>query len=347
MILCCEKESEMKNIKQLCAIIGFGLFVSMGFGSSVQAESAFYAKAKDEGKVVLYTSLAGSDNKPFKDAFEKKFPGVNLEIYRVSGSKVLQKVLAEHNAGADIADVVLTEETVLLVLRQKKLLAKFDSPERKAFDSRFKDPDGYWTDVYPTVNSIAYNTKLVSKQDLPVRYTDLLQPKWKGKTGINANNFMFLAAMLDFYGKEKGMDFLRKLAAQNPQVRAGGTLTATLVAAGEFPLAYTINANNVENVKEKGGPVDWVRIADPLYGEPHPVCIMAGAAHPNAARLLAEFAISKDGQTLISDLGKVPGRGDVTPKIGVDRKNMRIIPREEAARNAHYRKMFDDLFVKK
>jgi len=337
----------MKDVKQLWVIIGFTLLVSMGFGLSAHAQSPYYAKAKEEGKVVLYTSLAGSDNKPFKDAFEKKYPGVTLEIYRVSGSKVLQKALAEHSAGTDIVDVVLTEETALLILRQKNLLVKFDSPERKAFDSRFKDADGYWVDVYPTVNSIAYNTKLVAKKDLPVRYTDLLLPKWKGKTGVNANNFMFLAAMLDFYGKEKGMDFLRKLAAQDPQVRAGGTLSATLVAAGEFPLAYTINANNVENVKEKGGPVDWVRIADPLYGEPHPVCIMAGAPHPNAARLLAEFAISKDGQTLISDLGKVPGRGDVKPKIGVDRDNMRIIPREEAARNAHYRKMFDDLFVKK
>jgi len=336
----------MKKTKQLWVSIGFGVLVSMGFSLSAHAQSSFYAKAKEEGKVVLYTSLAGSDNKPFKDAFEKKFPGVNLEIYRVSGNKVLQKVLAEHNAGADIADVVLTEETVLLVLRDKKMLVKFNSPERKAFDSRFKDADGYWVDVYPTVNSIAYNTNLLSKKDLPVHYTDLLQPKWKGKTGINANNFMFLAAMLDFYGKEKGMDFLHKLAAQKPQVRAGGTLSATLVAAGEFPLAYTINANNVENVKEKGGPVDWVRIADPLYGEPHPVCIMAGASHPNAARLLAEFAISKDGQQLISDLGKVPGRGDVKPKIGVDRDNMRIIPRAEAARNAYYRKLFDDLFTK-
>ena len=94
------------------------------------------------------------------------------------------------------------------------------------------------------------------------------------------------------------------------------------------------------------GPVDWGRIADPLYGEPHPVTVMARAAHPNAARLLTEFAISEDGQTLISNLGKVPGRGDVKPKIGVDRSNMRIIPRAEAARNAYYRKLFDDLFMK-
>ena len=60
-------------------------------------------EAKKEEKVVLYTSLAGTDTKPFKESFEKKIPGINLDIYRTSGSKILQKVLAEHNAGADIA----------------------------------------------------------------------------------------------------------------------------------------------------------------------------------------------------------------------------------------------------
>jgi iron(III) transport system substrate-binding protein len=86
--------------------------------------------------------------------------------------------------------------------------------------------------------------------------------------GANRNNFMFLAAILNLYGKEKGEDFLRKLSQQDPQVRDGGTLTATLIGAGELPIAFSVNANNVENVKESGSPVDWVRIEDPLYAEP-------------------------------------------------------------------------------
>jgi len=118
------------------------------------------------------------------------------------------------------------------------------------------------------------------------------------------------------------------------------------VGAGELPMAFFVYANNVENVKEAGSPVDWVRIDDPLYGEPHPAAVMARAPHPNAARLLVEFAISKDGQQLISNLGKVPGRGDVQPKIGVDRAKLRIISPEDEAKTAYYQKMFDDLFGK-
>jgi iron(III) transport system substrate-binding protein len=94
------------------------------------------------------------------------------------------------------------------------------------------------------------------------------------------------------------------LAQQNPQVRDWGTLTATLVGAGELPIAFSVNTHNVENVKESGSPVDWVRIEDPLYAEPHPATVTARAPHSNAARLLVEFAISKEGQQLMSKLGK-------------------------------------------
>lgn len=335
----------MQHSGRFFAVI-LGIASAIALVSRADAQSSFYPKAKEEGQVLLYTSLAGSDTKAFRDAFEQAYPGVKLEIYRASGTTILQKILTENRAGTDVVDAVMTQVSTLHPLKEKDLLAKFESKERQAFDARFKDREGYWTDVYPTVHSIPYNTKLVAQQDLPKHYTGLLDPKWQGKLGLNRNNYMFLAALLDFYGKEKGREFLRKLAQQNPQVRSGGTLTATLVGAGELPIAFSVNANNVENVKEKGSPVDWVRLEDPLYGEPHPAAAMANAPRPNAARLLVEFALSKEGQSLMSKLGKVPARGDVEPKIGVDRAKLRILPPAEEARTAHYQKMFDDLFGK-
>jgi iron(III) transport system substrate-binding protein len=337
----------MKSMNFYLVVGSTSILIACGaLVSPSMAGSSFYPKAKEEAQALLYTSLAASDTDPFRAAFEKAYPGVKLEIYRASGTTILQKILTESRAGNPMVDVVMTENSTLHALKGKKLLGKFDSAERAAFDDRFKEKEGYWTDVYPTVHSIPYNTKLVSAADIPRRYTDLLDPKWKGKLGLNRNNYMFIAALLDFYGKEKGKDFLRKLAAQKPQVRSGGTLTATLVGAGELPIAFSVNANNVENVKEKGSPVDWARIEDPLYGEPHPAAVMAGASHPNAARLVVEFAISKEGQELIANLGKVPARSDVKPKIGVDRANLRIISAEEAAKTAYYQNRFDELFGK-
>lgn len=335
----------MKGSRNFFAVV-LGIVSVIALVSRADAQSSFYSQAKEEGQVLLYTSLAGSDVNAFRNAFEKAFPGVKLEIYRASGTTILQKILTENRAGSDIVDAVMTEVSALHPLKDKSLLAKFESKERTAFNPRFKDKEGYWTNVYPTVHSIPYNTKLVGQQDVPNHYTGLLDPRWQGKLGLNRNNYMFLAALLDFYGKEKGQEFLGKLAQQNPRVRSGGTLTATLVGAGELPMAFSVNANNVEDVKAKGSPVDWVRLEDPLYGQPHPASVMASAPHPNAARLLVEFALSKEGQSLMSKLGKVPARGDVEPKIGVDRAKLRFLPSEEEAKTAHYQKMFDDLFGK-
>jgi iron(III) transport system substrate-binding protein len=139
---------------------------------------------------------------------------VNLEIYRASGNTILQKILTENRAGRDAVDVAMTQVSTLHPLKERNLLARFESEERKAFGPRFKDKEGYWTDVYPTVHSIPYNTKMVAKEDLPRRYTDLLDARWKGRIGLNRNNYMFVAAMLDYYGKEKGQQFLRRLAEQ-------------------------------------------------------------------------------------------------------------------------------------
>jgi len=335
----------MRKLEILWRAVTFFAVVFL-FPIGAFANDALYEKAKEEGKVLLYSSLSTGDTRELQKIFHKKYPGVELEIYRTGGPKILQKIMAEHRTGNDIVDVVMTKGDVIQILLKEKLLAPFNSPERNAFDEQFKHPQGYWTDVYPTVHAIAYNTAMVPASDIPRGYKDLLKPGWKRKLGLNTNNFMFLYAMMDLYGKEGGMDYLKTLASQDPQVRTGGTLTATLVGAGEFPLAVSINANNIENVKQKGGPVDWARVEEPLYADLHPVGVMAHAPHPNAAQLFVQFAISKEGQTIIRDLGRIPARSDVEPKIAVDRSKLRIIDPEEGTKTKYWQGLLDKLFVK-
>ena len=323
------------------------LSIAVGFSTSVAAESTLVEKAKEEGKLVAYLAMNAADAVTVQATFEKKFPQIKVDLVREGAPAMLQRVLTEYRGGKIFADVVLGFGFIHYELGQLKLLARYESPERPNYVAQFKDKDGFWTNVIPIVHTIAYNPKMLQPAELPVRYTDLLLPKWKGKAGMNSNNIMFLAAMMTHFGKEDGMDFLQKLAAQAPQVRGGGTLLTTLVAAGEFPLAFSINENNVENFKLKGAPIDWVRVADPLYGELVPIGIMAGAPHPNAARLFVDYTLSREGQELFRNLGKVPARNDVVPKFNIDRDKIKMIPPEEEARTGYYAKLFGDLFVKR
>jgi iron(III) transport system substrate-binding protein len=323
------------------------LSIAVGFSTSVAAESTLVEKAKEEGKLVAYLAMNAADAVTVQATFEKKFPQIKVDLVRAGAPAMLQRVLTEYRGGKIFADVVLGFGFIHYELGQLKLLARYESPERPNYVAQFKDKDGFWTNVIPIVHTIAYNPKMLQPAELPVRYTDLLLPKWKGKAGMNSNNIMFLAAMMTHFGKEDGMDFLQKLAAQAPQVRGGGTLLTTLVAAGEFPLEFSINENNVENFKLKGAPIDWVRVADPLYGELVPIGIMAGAPHPNAARLFVDYTLSREGQELFRNLGKVPARNDVVPKFNIDRDKIKMIPPEEEARTGYYAQLFGDLFVKR
>jgi len=335
------------NIVRAFRLTVFILTVVQSFSTSFAAETSLLDKAKDEGKLVAYLAMNAADAVTVQSSFEKKHAGIKVELVRMGAPSILQRILTEHRAGKVLADVVLGFGFVHYELMQQKLLERYDSPERRNFVNQFKDSEGYWTNVMPIVHTIAYNPKLVAAADLPARYIDLLQPKWRNRLGMNSNNLMFLAAMTTHFGKDAGLDFLQKLAAQAPQVRSGGTLLATLVAAGEFPLGFSINENNVENLKLKGAPVDWLKPADPFYGELVPIGIMEGAAHANAARLFIDYVLSREGQELFRNMGKIPARGDVAPKINLDRDKIRMIPAEESARTSYYAKLFDDLFMKR
>ena len=325
----------------------FILAIVQSFSTSFAAEVSLLDKAKAEGKLVAYLAMNAADAVTVQTNFEKKYLAIKVELVRMGAPSILQRILTEQRGGKTFADVVLGFGFVHYELAQQKLLAQYDSPERKNYVAQFKDTEGFWTNVMSIVHTIAYNPKLVPTSELPTRYADLLLAKWHGKLGLNSNNLMFLAGMIGHFGRDAGMDFLQKLAAQAPQVRSGGTLLATLVAAGEFPLGFSINENNVENLKLKGAPLDWLKPADPFYGELVPIGIMAGAAHPNAARLFIDYVLSKEGQELFRNLGKIPARSDVVPKINIDRDKIRMIPAEESARTNYYAKLFDDLFVKR
>src|SRR5262249_38154786 len=152
--------------------------------------------------------------------------------------------------------------------------------------------------------------------------------------------------LMDLYGKEKGMEFLKKLAAQNPVARAGGTLIIELVGAGEFDLGFSVNAASVEAVRSRGAPVDWARLEDPSYGDIQATAVLSKSRRPNATPLVSNVLVSKEGQQKIADLNNVVVRKDVEPRIALDRFKDRVIDPAEGNRIDYYIGLINELFVK-
>jgi iron(III) transport system substrate-binding protein len=93
------------------------------------ADPALYERARKEGQVLVYSSFNAAEFVSLKDAFEKRYPGVKVEHLRLAGAKLMQRILAEHQAGSNLADTVLIKGETMHVLGQKGLLAKYDPLE--------------------------------------------------------------------------------------------------------------------------------------------------------------------------------------------------------------------------
>jgi iron(III) transport system substrate-binding protein len=299
-----------------------------------------YDSAKNEKQVVWYTSLNVPEAEKVTAALAKKYPGIEVVVNRQSANSVLQKVMTERRTGKDNADVVMIGAEYLDLLQSKGYFQKYNSAEWKS------EPGENWTATYLSVHSIAYNKNLVAADTAPRRYADLLQERWRDKLAINLGNPTWIYSMLDFFGGEKGMDFLKKVAALNPRAYRGTTLLMQNVVAGDAALGAALNHDGVNTFVKKGAPVEMARIQDPLYADVHGIGILAYAQHPNAARLLVDFLVSKEGQSVLANLDKTPARSDVAAKFQVDRKTLRVIGPEARAKVEEYDKLMLQLFTK-
>jgi iron(III) transport system substrate-binding protein len=176
-----------------------------------------------------------------------------------------------------------------------------------------KDSKGYWTSVYVNSIVLGYNKNLVRKEDVPKTYEDLLLPRWKGrKISIDDSYTTFLQGLISVWGREKAVSYLKRLADQEPVIMRGSTVRVQLAAAGEFPLVLAY-ANIIQYPMEKGAPLDWVPL-EPVIVSVNTVMLGAKAPHPNAAKLLVDFNLSKEGQEKLWDFQRIPARSDVEPK---------------------------------
>jgi iron(III) transport system substrate-binding protein len=302
--------------------------------------SNWYEAARNEKQVVWYTSLNAADNEKVTAAFQRKYPGVQAIVNRQSANSILQKVLTERRAGKDLADVVLVGAEYLDLLQNRNIFQKYSSPEWKPEKGEF------WTPTYVSVHSIAYNRNLLAPDAAPRRYQDLLQERWRGKLAVNLGNPTWLYSMIDFFGEEKGMDFLKKFAALTPRAYRGTTLLMQSVIAGDAECGVALNHDGVIAFINKKAPVALSNIQDPLYVDVHGIGILGNAPHPNAARLLVDFVASKEGQTILAELDKTTVRDDVPTKHLFDRKQFRIIGPEARAQVEKYDKLMLELFTK-
>jgi iron(III) transport system substrate-binding protein len=304
----------MKRSKQIAA---FCLFLVILFDEPLRAWSQSGADprvvegAKKEREIVWYTTTSLETSRAISDLFQKKYPFINLVLYRTGVGPLTSRILLEARAGKNEWDVVGGGGELFVPLMEAKLIAPYRSAEARMIDDDLVDKQGYWTGYTVTPFVLGFNTNFVKKPDVPKTYEALLDPRWKGQKICVDVSAGILHALIPSWEKEKGISYFRRLAAQDPIVKDGTSLIAQLLSAGEFPLAIG-SAHLYELLHRKGAPVDWLPL-EPVVIRVVPTMLAARPRHPNAGRLLYDFLIGKEGQGIIKSFNRIPVRKDVLP----------------------------------
>jgi iron(III) transport system substrate-binding protein len=261
--------------------------------------------AKKEGELTIYTSAQADDLGALASAYEKKY-GVKVSMWRASSEKVLQRAIAEARAGRHTMDIAETNGPEMESMHRENILQLVKSPHHADLIPQALRPHGEWVGTRLNVFVQAYNTKAVRKEDLPRRWEDLLDPKWKGKLGIEQEDSDWLAGMLGEIGEATGARLFKEIVAKNGiSVRKGHTLLAQLVVSGEIPLALTVYNYKAEQLRAKGAPIGWFAIGNAI-ARPNGVGVARAAPHPHAAVLFYDFEISEEGQKILAKRDFVP-----------------------------------------
>ena len=262
------------------------------------------AAARKEGSLTFYTTIAETDIPTIVAPFEKKY-GIKVNIWRAGTDKVLQRTLSEAAARRYDVDAIHFGSPEMEALHREKILQPVISPYFKDLVPGAVPAHREWVATILSVWVQAYNTNVIKKADLPRTYLDLLDPRWKGKLGIEVKNQEWFSTVAEHLGGEPGIKFFRDLVARNGMsVRHGHSLLMNMVVSGEVPMALTVYNYLAEGAKQRGAPVDWFAI-EPAVARSNAIGIAARAPHPNAAMLFYDYMIT-DAQRPFASLDYIP-----------------------------------------
>jgi len=296
----------MKKIK---LIIGITLILCLIFGITAGAS-----------KMSFYANITAIE--PIMESFAVK-TGIKGEYTRISTDKFLATVITEFEAGKLIADVVQAPLPILEMLKDKGVLSTYISPVAADYPE-WTRKDGIQLFGIEYV-ALIYNKELVKQEDVPKRYEDLTDPKWKDKIvmanpAIHATTISWLIGLKEnvFTSEAAWMEFVKGLAANEPMFVASFGPTPAPVESGEKLIAISMPKYIITKAP---APLDWARVEQPLLGTPRAIAVTSTAPNPDEAKAFMDYWLSKDAMSILAtEVGEYVLAPGVFPPIdGIDK----------------------------
>lgn len=262
-----------------------------------EREQFLVEEAAENGRVVIYTT----QNRVLVDAMNAKidtdYPDVDIEFVHNPPGEALERFLAESTGGSPVASLVQMDAAATATFMEEGVLAAYRSPLKDAIDDDLKDEEGYYVANTQIYYVMGYNTDLADGGDLPSTWEEMAaDDDLKGnvaRTDVGGAT-RWIAAMLEHYGEDEGMQILEDLAAQEPRLFESNPAMWDALVSGQIAIGYDTPIDFLINFKEDGAPIDY-QIVEPVFRQLQYSSISSTAPNPYGAALVVDWLLSLDG----------------------------------------------------
>ena len=314
---------------------------------AVGAPEELVKAAKEEGKLIVY----GSCEEEYLNAVCANFKslyGIDVQAQRLSTGEVAAKI--EEENGHPSADVWFGGTTDPYNVSSSKGLLEQYEPKNAShlISDKFKSTNMDWYGLYKGILGILYDKEELQrlKLDVPQDYKDLIDPKYKGLIWSSNYNTagtakLIINTVIQKYGHDQGIQYLVDLDKNIAQYTKSGSGPSKAIGAGECTIGIGMLHDGIYQIVDQEH--ENVGLQIPSSGASYEVgatAIFKGAAHPNAAKLWIEYALSpacvdlaqKNGsyQFLVIDNAKQP---EIATEYGLDPNNVMDYNFEDAKKN--------------
>ena len=276
------------------------------------------AFAEPSGKVMLYSSMQEAQLQAIEQAFEAKYPTVDMEYYYAGGGKLVTKMTTEAQDGGQIASdlVWLGDPSDYEAFKANGWLEPYVSPETDHISEAYIDPDGYYTAGRLVTMGIACFIG-VDEEDAPKTWNDLLDPKWYNQIIMTdpsqaSTTKYWMAAMMQ--SPKYGPDFFQKLKDNGVELESGTTATHNRVADASYQVGICLDYVSANLIAE-GSPMMFHYTTEDVITMTSPVALIKGCANEENGKLLMDFILSKEGQEVLVANNLVSVRDDVEMQV--------------------------------
>lgn len=256
------------------------------------------------GSVTLFCSMQEEQIQAIKEGFEKKYPDITMEYFFAGTNKILTKLATEMQSGKITADLVWTgAPSDYRKLKRDGVLSPYISPQAININEAFADEHHYYIGGRLMSAVIAYNTDLVSEEEAPRTWKDLLDPKWKDRIimtdpGSSGSAKYFVGALMN--DPDYGETFFEELKANGCMLESNSTATHLLVADGTYAVGICLDYI-VSNLEQAGQPIAFQLPSEDAVPICCPMGLVAGCPNERNGRLLYDFILSKEGQQILTE----------------------------------------------